>query len=381
MTVPPPAPPAPPPRSSNQRRAGLLALAALLGAGALALLDDRPASGPEIPPMPTPVASAFAAPLPPPSAEDWESVDRQIAEILLTARRESQALAQKRISELAHALNERVSSAFLPWYLSFARRKLEELRAYNYYAVDWLHNLATGETRDSGTPALMATFEEQFSEQVMKPEDTRRRLQGIGRETAQEFGSRVARSLQLLQEERGISFAQWNRRLMDLPPLNFTGAAGQPIRMTLNALTAPDPVWHDLGAAIGAGLASRFERVPSIVDKARLVTPKGESIFAVGQHVGLYFGSYVVYWVGLLILVHLGIIPINLFGALIGWLAWEIFAWGSWIGLESLDFEQTRAELEPVILNHADAYFAQVRNLLADLGPSGPFKALLQLAP
>jgi hypothetical protein len=367
-----------------RRRLGLLAVVLALGLGFLASLVRTGEEGPAatiLPPGILPVGSALAAPLPPPSAQDWETVDKAIAGIVAVARQQALSLAQKKVNGLVNVLNERVATAFVPWYASFGRRKLEELRAYNFYALDWLHRLRTGEVRDTGTPALTATFEEQFAEQVLRPEDTRRTLMTIGKETAQEFGGRVAHGLQLLQEERGISFAQWNRHLANMPPLTFTGPDGHPVKLSIVALTAPDPAWHDLGATVGKALVARFDRHPPIADRSRLVTAKGESIFAVGQHAGLYFGSYVVYWVFLLILIRMGVIPVSLFGALLGWVAWEIFAWGSWIGLESLDFEQTRAELEVVILGHADAFFAQFRGQLADLTLSGPFKALWQLSP
>jgi hypothetical protein len=101
----------------------------------------------------------------------------------------------------------------------------------------------------------------------------------------------------------------------------------------------------------------------------------------VGKNAGLYFGSYVIYWIFLIILIRSGVIPISIFGALIGWVLWETFAWGSWIGLEYLDYEQTKAQLEPVIIDRCDIYFTQMRAILTDHSPTGPFKALFQLSP
>lgn len=372
------------PSFPTRRRIALLAAVLALGLGAWGLSGGtkvpNEGTGPSVLDV-MPIGAAQAAPVAPPSAQDWEAVDKAIAAVVAVARQQAVTLAQKRVNGLVNVLNERVSVTFVPWYASFGRRKLEELRAYNFYAVDWLYKLRTGVVRDTGTPALTATFEEQFAEQVLKPEDTRRSLMAVGKEAAQEFGSRVAHGLQQLQEERGISFAQWNRHLAGMPPLTFTGPDGHPAKLSMTALVAPDPVWHDLGATVGKALVARFDRHPPIVDQSKLVTAKGESIFAVGQHAGLYFGSYVVYWIFLLILIRTGVIPVSLFGALLGWVAWEIFAWGSWIGLESLDFEKTRAELEVVILNHADAFFTLFRSQLTDLAANGPFKALWQLSP
>lgn len=381
----PPDPSLGPPSRRRWRREGWAALAlALLVAMAFFQETDRPVVEREERPSAvqlSPVSPASAAPVALPSTGNWEAADKAISEALVDAVRQSRGLGLKRLNNLVNVLNDRVGTTFVPWYLSFGRRKLEELGAYNAYALDWIHGVVTGEFQDTGTPALMATFEQQFVEQVLKPEETRHALMEVGREVALDFGNRMSHALQRIQEEKNIPFARWNRHLEEMPPLVFTAVDGSPMTLPVTALTGPDRGWHDLGAAVGGALGQRFDRLPSIVEPAKLVASSGESIFAVGQHVGLYFGSYLAYWIVLLILVRTGVIPINLFGALVGWLLWEIFAWGSWIGLESLDFDKTRAVLEPVIFDHADAYFRHVRTLLTETSAAGPFKALLQLVP
>jgi hypothetical protein len=327
-----------------------------------------------------PEVAPISAPSPIPTA-NWAAANRDIAEAIVTARLHVMGTTQKQIHEMINAMSGRVEQSFVPWYLSFGRRKLEELRAYNYYASDRLHLLFTGEEIDTSTPALTATFEEQFSAQVLSPEETRLALQQIGRRAAQEFGIRAGRELQRLQETHGVSFSNWQKHLAELPPLAFTGRDGRQVQVSLAALAAPDPVWQELGATLGGALTARFERMPSIVDREIMVTKDGESIFSVGKNAGVYFGSYIVYWIFLIILIRTGVIPISIFGALIGWALWETFAWGSWIGLEYLDYEQTKAQLEPVIVERCDAYFAQLRAILTDHAPSGPFKALFQLGP
>ncbi len=323
-------------------------------------------------------ADPIQAPFP---GANWSAADRDIVEAIVTARLHVMGITQKQLNEMVNTMSGRVEQNFLPWYLAFGRRKLEELRAYNYYASDRLHALFTEEEIDTSTPALTATFEEQFTAQVLAPEETRLALQQIGRRAAQEFGIRAGRELQRLQEAHNISFSNWRKHLEELPPLAFTGADGRQIKVSLASLAAPDPIWQELGTTIGGALTARFERMPSIVDREIMLTKDGESIFSVGKNAGLYFGSYVIYWIFLIILIRSGVIPISIFGALIGWVLWETFAWGSWIGLEYLDYEQTKAQLEPVIIDRCDIYFTQMRAILTDHSPTGPFKALFQLSP
>lgn len=309
----------------------------------------------------------------------WAEVDREIAAALATARLRTFGKAQGRFNQMMTATSGLVESDFIPWYTSFARRKLEELQAYNHFATDTARRVFTGEDRDTGTPALIATFEHQFSTRVLKPAESREALRVLARDTVADYAAAVGAEFRRVQKQHDIPFADWTSHLATLPNGSYVGGDGRPIAVPIGLLAGPGPVWNDLTAVVAERLNDRFARLPPIADRDKLVTPDGDSIFAVGKNVSVYFGSYLLYWILLIILIQSGVIPVNLFGALIGWVIWEIFAWGTWIGFEALGFEHTRAALTTTIQAHTDAFFTQARSFIGDFGDSGPFRLFHQL--
>jgi hypothetical protein len=321
-------------------------------------------------PVHRPVPSAPATP----PKKVTTGMDAAIVAALSDARQEAVGLGQRKISALVGSLAQRVQTVFVPWYLSFGRRKLEEIRAYNTFAMSWLGGLASGNFQDESRRILIKTFEDEFSARVLTPMETRQALQAISREVAQDYGTRVTLALQNLQERRSISFSKWHRYLEKLPPGRLT-LADKPMVVPLPALAAPDPIREVLAEDIGKTLVERFDSFPTVAsDYSDLQVRDGRVIFEVGRNAWTYYGSYLVYWVVLISLIRSGFIPINLSGALVGWLIWETFAWGSWITWESLDFEHTRQQLEPLIVRHSEAYFAGMRATLTDPGTDGPFQ-------
>jgi hypothetical protein len=351
-------------------------VAVIVIAALLVLLASWPAPPP---PAPAPRPEAAAPPAAPPPDRDWAAIDRRIGDVLLSARLQQSAALQRRVGALTTSMRNRVGRDFLPWYLAFGRRKLEELNAYNLYARDRVTEWLTGERQQTAQMKLQTTFENEFVLQVLRPEETRRDLQRIGQDVADSYAERVAAGLREIQEGEGISFAEWQERLARHRPLSFTGPGGHHREMSAESLTVPDPVWLEVAGAIGGAATARFDRAPSIVASAALVDQGGNSIFNAGENAALYFGSYLVYWLGLIILIRSGVVPFSLFGFLLGWLLWETFVWGSWIGWEYLDFEKTRASLAPVIEMRAEAYIGDLQTVLADGSRTGPLKVLYQL--
>ncbi|MEO5373892.1 MAG: hypothetical protein H7840_06375 [Alphaproteobacteria bacterium] len=309
----------------------------------------------------------------------WAEVDREVLTAVTTARQRALGRAQGRFNQMMTAISGRVEHNFIPWYASFGRRKIEELQAYNHFATDKVRQFLTGEARDSGTPALVATFEHEFSLRVLKPTETREAIRVLARDTVADYSAALNEELHRIQRQHGISFEQWTAHLATLPPPTYAGGDGRPVTIPFGVLAEPGPLWGELASIIEHRLVDRFERLPTIADQTRLVTPDGVSIFAVGQNVMVYFSTYVIYWILLLILIQSGVIPVSLFGALIGWIVWEIFAWGSWIGYEALGFEETRAALTTTIQAHADTFFTHARGFIGDFGDAGPFRGLHQI--
>lgn len=353
--------------------------AALLAAVTVALWPGhapRPATPPPAAAAVDPAAVLSERPLPP---RDWPAIQTRVAELLTTARLQQSMALQSRVNALATTLRGRLERTFLPWYLSFGRRKLEELGAYNLYARDRLTEWMGGGRQESAQVKLITTFEAEFAKQVLRPDETRHALRRVAQEVADGYANRVAVGLREIQNEAGVPFADWQNFLARQPPLSFIDGQGHRHVVPLAALAAPDPAWVEMGNAIGDAAVLRFDHMPSIVDLTALVDAKGRSIFSAGENAGLYFGSYLLYWAVLIVLLRTGVIPFNIFGFLLGWLLWETFAWGSWIGLEYFDFEKTRAMLTPVIENRSDAYLGYFNATIADTGPTGPLQVLHQL--
>lgn len=317
-----------------------------------------------------------AEPIPP---AVWAEVDRDLAEVPSTARQRALGRAQVRFNQMVTVISGRVEQDFIPWYASFARRKLEELQAYNHFATDKIREFATGEVRDSGTPALIATFEHEFSGRVLKPAETREAMRVLARDTVADYATAMHDEFRRIQRQHAIPFEHWVKHLETLPPMTYVGGDGRTVAVPFGVAGEPGPVWGELAAVIDARLMDRVGRLPPVGDPAKLVTPDGVSIFAVGQNVMVYFSTYVVYWILLLILIQSGVIPVSLFGALIGWIVWEIFAWGSWIGYEALGFEETRVALATTIQAHTDVFFTHSRAFIGDFGDSGPFRVFHQI--
>lgn len=355
------------------------ALTAALLAAMTLVLWPASRSAPDVGRAASPSQDA-AVPVPAPLPErDWAAIDQRVSELLATARLQQAMQLQSRLVALSGTLRTRVDRTFVPWYLSFGRRKLEELGAYNLYARDRLMEWAGGGRQDSAQIKLITTFETEFAAQVLRPDETRRALRHIGQDVADGYASRVAVGLREIQNQAGVSFAAWQTYLSRQPPLAFIDGDGRRHAVPLAALATPDPTWVEIGTAIGEAAAARFDHMPSIVDLTVMVDSKGRSIFAAGENAALYFGSYLVYWAGLIILLRSGIIPFNIFGFLLGWLAWETFVWGSWIGVEYLDFERTRAALSPVIEARVDSYLGYFEAMIGDPGPNGPLQILHQM--
>lgn len=324
---------------------------------------------PMSPPSQTPITTEVDTPKP--------TIDPAFLNIMETARQESIELGQRRLTRLVDALSHRVEAIFLPHYLSFSRRKLEELSAYNTFAVEQIKSLFGGKNDDTATPMLLRSFEENFVSLVLIPNHTQEILRNIGREVARQYSALVAIGFQKLQENRGIQFAQWQRYLESINPGQIQIPNRPPLNLPITTLTAPDPMRERLGAVIATTLEEQFKTFPKITaDTDGLRMPDGRSIFEIGSDVWTYYGSYVLYWFTLIFLLRSGIIPANLFAFLLGWLAWETFVWGSWIAFESFNFEQTKAQLEPIILHQTDTYFSEMRAALTAPGKDGPFQVL-----
>lgn len=366
-----------PPRRRRPRVLLAAVAAALLAALTLALWPDRDGRTPPTPAAAAPAALSLAQrPLP---ERDWIPIEARIGEVLVTARLQQSMALQAQVNALAGTLRGRVEHTFLPWYLSFGRRKLEELDAYNLYARDRLTEWLGGGRQETAQFKLMTTFEAEFGAQVLRPGETRNELHRIGQSVADGYASRVALGLREIQAEFAITFADWQTFLARHPPLAFVDGEGRRHLVPLAALATPDPAWVEMGNAIGAAAAARFDRMPSIIDLTTLVDSRNRSIFSAGENAAIYFTSYLLYWAVLIILLRTGVVPFSIFGFLLGWLLWEIFAWGSWIGLEYFDFEKTRSALTPIIEGRTDAWLEHFSASIGDGGATGPLQILYQL--
>lgn len=304
-------------------------------------------------------------------------IDPAFLTIMETARQEAIELGQRRLIALITTISRRVENNFLPHYLSFGRRKLEELTAYNTFAWQQIKSLFIEIKGDVATPLLQKSFEDDFSTLVLTPPHTKEILHNIGREIARQYSSLVAAGIQKLQENRNIQFAQWQKYLDSIRPGQVQITGRPALALPIITLTIPDPMRERLGMVIGTALEERFNNFPKITqDLDGLRMPDGRSMFEIGSDVWTYYGSYVLYWMVLITLLRSGIIPANLFAFLLGWLAWESFVWGSWIAFEAFNFEQTKAQLEPIVLHQTDTYFSELRVTLIDPSNNGPFQIL-----
>lgn len=308
------------------------------------------------------------------------ALEADIAAVLAAARLEVLGHARQQLAELAGDWSRQIEAGFLPSYLAFGRRTFEEIGAYNDYAVALLRGLVGLEGTDGGADRLAGNFQEIFEAQVLTITDTTTQLQRIGVETARLYATRVALGLENLRESRRLGYVQWEAHLAALPAMPVMQQDGTLLPFPIAALARPDPLRQRLGDDLGATLQQTFAAYPPITaDREAMRLDDGRSIFEVGQDAPWYFASYVGYWIVLVLLIRAGVIPLNLSGALIGWLIWEVFAWSSWIALEWLDFAHTRAQLEPIILAHTELWITGLHDRLSDPGPGGPFRALMAL--
>ena len=350
---------------------GALAIVALIVAVFLASALLRP--DPTVAEAPPAVSVPGPAGIPVLVVPDDRPLDVAVAERMTETRGAVASLVAIRIEELVVGMRMRLEEIFLPQYLSFPRRKYQELKAYNAYLVDWFHNLLTGDDRDTSMPALVADFEEAFLSRVVMPEDVRPKLAAAGEEAARVYLVELANGLEALRIRRGVSPSVWQAQLDTLPPMMFPGRDGRSISVPLAGLpSAVDRLSAQLGTAIAADLQTRFDRTAVILDTASLTSPSGQNLFNVGSNAAIYYMSFVVYWIVLLVLLQSGLLPVNFFGALIGWVVWEIFSWGSWIIYEWVQFGHTRETLDPIIRAFADEYFTRLR----EVSSAGSFNAL-----
>lgn len=353
-----------------------------------AVLAAPGASGSAIPPATPapPVEPVASAPLATASADSQpQSNSRQsppialaqlVAQELAAARRNAVTTAQAGLREIIDGNAHRLHTVFLPGYLSFIDRKLAELKAYNLFALDWVIGKLTGQPQDRSTPSLIADFEAPFLSQVVSPIQTRQQMTAVGNATASRYAADLEARILLLQQSGIFAAEDWQA----LPPLSFTSQQGQHAVMPVTGVSATDPRFlAALSATIGNSMGIRFERSYRTLDITSLTWPSGESIFNIGRDAWIYYGTFVVYWIGLFLLLRLQLVPINVFGALIGWMLWEVFSWSSWLGYEWLQYEQTRNALEPVIVAFAEDYFAQLAQIGADMEHTGAFRSLHQI--
>ncbi|MBX9635004.1 MAG: hypothetical protein K2X44_08490, partial [Magnetospirillum sp.] len=362
-----------PPSSRPWRFKLILAACAASFLAAAAFL--LPSASVPVAPLQPVATSPAAIPAIVPS-HDWPALDARVVELLSTARLQQSVVLQRRVNAMGGVFRSRVERDFLSWYLSFGRRKLEELNAYNLHARDTLMSLADGERHDSAQLKLITTFESEFTQRVMRPDETRHTLLQLGQEIADGYGNRVSIGLREIQDAAGVPFAVWQAHLAQLPPLFYTTASGERRMVRVDQLASPDPVWLELGREIGDAAMLRVDRMPSVIDLTTLVDKSGRSIFAVGENASIYFASYLVYCFFMILLFRSGLIPFNVVGFLLGWLLWETFSWGSWLGVEYLDFEKTRNALSPVIEARTETHLATLGAVLADSGPGGPLRVL-----
>lgn len=324
----------------------------------------------------TPSDARVAAAPAPATAAQAIPLARLVAQELAAARQKTIATAQAGIQGVVEGNTYRLHTVFLPDYLAFFDRKLEELKAYNLYALDWVSNLWTGQRQDRSAPSLIADFETPFLNDVVAPERTRLALTAISHAAAADYASDMTNRLGLLKQTGFYAAEDWK----SLPPLVFIDRQGQKIITPLSDVMPANTVFlAALGGAIEQPLLIRFERSYQTLDTTSLTWPDGESIFAIGQNATIYYGTFIVYWIGLFLLLRSQIIPINVFGALLGWLIWETISWGSWLSYEWWQYEHTRNALEPLIVDFAEDYFAKLMAIGADLSEAGSFRSLHQI--
>jgi hypothetical protein len=308
---------------------------------------------------------------------DWPTVDAALGAAIAAARQNAERRALERLGLLVESWETRFANSFEPWFFDFQRRKIEEFASYNLHLWDSAARIFSGERPLAAAAWMRRTFDRGFEDYVLDPMSSRALMRQIGTDTARDFALQLSSDLALIRDRHGVPDDQWRRRIARLPTVQLDlGAWAVP----LDRLIALDEgSVNALGSSIGRVLERRFAGMPPFGDTDILVDQEGRSIFSVGENAYLFYSSWAGYVIVLAILLQSGWISLRLFGALLGWLIWECFSWGTWIFWESKNFEVFREVLAPRMAAHAASYFANMRDLLADPGAAGPFAALYQV--
>ena len=254
--------------------------------------------------VPTPVVTP-AAPLHYVQAETWRSIDEQILNASVSARKKSDAYARVAMDNWRRRVHRRTEEVFIPWYSNYWTQQWMASRVA-WYKMQYVEGEPTPEER------LTSYLQQQFYEQVLEPVSHFFDPRTVMEEATAVYLREIKIRVDKFPHEYQIPVAELNRHLKFIPAIVVQTIPSQDVSL-YDVLKITDlfdlPAYKTLLAQIGVikgGLSPESSKdfldrvtwraVTKFVEQMELRSGASIASFIVGGHLGLFISVGTATW-------------------------------------------------------------------------------------
>ena len=231
----------------------LVVLIVLAGVGRWLLWPTTPKSASVTPPQSIP-----ASPI------DWNQVDKEMREILMSARTAAESSATAKLDAWIASLMHRVDDDFLNWYFSYWNQQMLGLKGIWYWSVKQVMN-----DQPDAAERITEDIQKEFAKRVLRPQVAQLELERITAEVLEVYVGELREGLSGIPAKYRIPQPDWDRYLNDIAVVASGTEGNRDVPLTLKAVTATTagggalaakalaPTIKNIGGKISAKLAGK----------------------------------------------------------------------------------------------------------------------------
>lgn len=164
---------------------------------------------------------------------DWRRVDADVAEAVEKAGDAAESFATELLGEWINSFMERVDNDFLDWYFSYWTQQVMGLRGLWQSGVHFFFS-----SQPTAAEKITETVQNQFANQVLRPEIAQMELEKIARRTVDLYVDALRQNLERIPETYNIPRAEWERYLDEFAMMTARTDGSRSVPLTLKTLVA-----------------------------------------------------------------------------------------------------------------------------------------------
>lgn len=228
---------------------------------------------------------------------DWAKVNKKIVQVMMEARKETEALASERLDFWIDQNMARVDNDFLEWYFGYWTQQGLGLKALLAQVLHWVDG-------DNPTAAEKITqvVQEEFTNRVIRPQIAQLEIERMVGEIVSFYSASLKGKLDGIPGEYKINPADWDRYIADISVIVKNVEANRGTSLPLKALVgvtaggtllvarALRPMISRIGARISTRLAAR--------SAAKMAAKTGGKVAAKtgGKFLGVIIAVGIIIW-------------------------------------------------------------------------------------